>query len=204
MKKLKKSLVAATLMVSLLTPVVSQAAGSIPKVASAKPVEIYINGQVQNIPDNMGKAYLDSSNGRVMIPLRYVAETMNCVVNYVPKTATQEAGFLIGNRKLFVQMNIGSHDAILRDNETSKTVTVDSPAIVYDERSYVPVRFISEVLGLKVDWKEENNLGKVLITGSLEPDQKSTENKSLNITEKDGKATMTITDKDGQEKTIHY
>lgn len=202
MKQLTKSIAVATLAFSLVLPVTTQAAGALPKTASEKPVEISINGQLQTIPADMGKPYLDNTNERVMIPVRYVAEAMNCVVNYVPKTDAQPAGFLIGNRKIFVQMNIGSHEAVLRDNGNSKTVSVDAPALVYDERSYVPVRFISEVLGLTVEWKEEDGKGKVLISGSLEPDRVKEETSKQ--TDAKGTSTLTVTDKNGQTQVLHY
>lgn len=163
----KKYLILA-LLLAMMAPLSVSAAGKLPPQAGDKEIQIHINGKLQDIPEDMGNAYLDTETERVMVPLRYIVEELHAIVQFAPKTETQEAEVVVGDLQKFVRMKIGSNVAEIRDDgaEEARNVTIDAPAILYDERTYVPIRFVSEVMGLQVEWKDEG-LGKVIITGEL-------------------------------------
>lgn len=161
MKKLKKIL-GVGIMTMLLTTSVF-AAGKLPKEASDKNINIYINDNIQTIPEDMGKAYLDKTNDRVMVPIRYISENLGANINYYQRKGTNTSGILIGAIDVLVELDINSTKAKINNGGVDSIVNLDSPAILFDGRTYVPIRFVSETLGLDVDWKNDS----VYISGNF-------------------------------------
>ena len=139
-----------------LVPSVIFAEGALPPSASKVDVNIYINKTLQNVPDKMGKAYIDSKTNRTMVPVRFISEALGATVNFIPELENQKAGFLIGTRGKIIRMNIDENEASVMEKDAEKKVVLDSAAILYDGRSYVPVRFLSEALGFKVEYTDGN------------------------------------------------
>ncbi len=81
MKNIKKLLGIGIMSIVLSTSVF--AAGKLPKEAADKDINIYINNSIQNIPEDMGKAYLDKTNNRVMVPVRYITENLGANINFL-------------------------------------------------------------------------------------------------------------------------
>lgn len=161
MKKLKKIL-GVGIMTMLLTTSVF-AAGKLPKEASDKNINIYINDNIQTIPEDMGKAYLDKTNDRVMVPIRYISENLGANINFYQRKGTNTSGILIGAIDVLVELDINSTKAKINNGGVDSVVNLDSPAILFDGRTYVPIRFVSETLGLNVDWKNDS----VYISGNF-------------------------------------
>ena len=161
MKKLKK-IIGVGIMTMLLTTSVF-AAGKLPKEASDKNINIYINDNIQTIPEDMGKAYLDKTNDRVMVPIRYISENLGANINFYQRKGTNTSGILIGAIDVLVELDINSTKAKINNGGVDSIVNLDSPAILFDGRTYVPIRFVSETLGLGVDWKNDS----VYISGNF-------------------------------------
>lgn len=154
MNKLKKFAILGIMTAALSTSVF--AAGKLPKDALDKNVNIYINESAQTIPQEMGRAYLDKNTNRVMVPIRYISENMGAQINFYQRKETNTSGILIGAIDVLVELDINSTKAKVNKAGTESVVNLDSPAILYDGRTYVPIRFISETLGLDVDWKNDS------------------------------------------------
>lgn len=154
MKKFKKLAIVGIMSMLLSTSVF--AAGKLPKDALDKNVNIYINNNLQNIPEDMGRAYLDKNTNRVMVPIRYISENLGAQINFYQRKETNTSGILIGAIDVLVELDINSTKAKLNLGGEDSVVNLDSPAILYDGRTYVPIRFISETLGLNVDWKDDS------------------------------------------------
>lgn len=154
MKKFKKLAIVGIMSMVLSTSVF--AAGKLPKDALDKNVNIYINNNLQNIPEDMGRAYLDKNTNRVMVPIRYISENLGAQINFYQRKETNTSGILIGAIDVLVELDINSTKAKLNLGGEDSVVNLDSPAILYDGRTYVPIRFISETLGLNVDWKNDS------------------------------------------------
>ncbi len=88
-----------------------------------------------------------SEESRTMIPVRFVAEALGAEVGWVAETSS----VLITNNDEKITLAIGSNEITI-NGEVS---TMDTAAVVRNERTYVPVRFISEALGYKVTWNGE-------------------------------------------------
>jgi hypothetical protein len=82
--------------------------------------------------------------GRVLVPLRGIFEKMGATVEWRPTTRMVVAAR--GNT--LVELTIGSR--IAQVNE--RPITFDVPAMILRGRTLVPLRFISESLGARVDW----------------------------------------------------
>lgn len=154
MKKFKKLAIVGIMSMVLSTSVF--AAGKLPKDALDKNVNIYINNNLQSIPEDMGRAYLDKNTNRVMVPIRYISENLGAQINFYQRKETNTSGILIGAIDVLVELDINSTKAKLNLGGEDSVVNLDSPAILYDGRTYVPIRFISETLGLNVDWKDDS------------------------------------------------
>lgn len=187
MKKFKKLAIVGIMSMVLSTSVF--AAGKLPKDALDKNVNIYINNNLQNIPENMGRAYLDKNTNRVMVPIRYISENLGAQINFYQRKETNTSGILIGAIDVLVELDINSTKAKLNLGGEDSVVNLDSPAILYDGRTYVPIRFISETLGLNVDWKDDSVYisGKFKTKGkryNYEEDNKEEEIKKDNNSDK--------------------
>ncbi|MDU5805908.1 MAG: copper amine oxidase N-terminal domain-containing protein [Peptoniphilus harei] len=186
MKYIKKLVGIGIMSIVLSTSVF--AAGKLPKEAADKDINIYINNNVQNIPEDMGKAYLDKTNDRVMVPVRYITENLGANINFYQRKDTNTSGILIGAIDVLVELDINSTKAKVNNGGNENIVNLDSPAILFDGRTYVPIRFISETLGLNVDWKNDS----VYISGNFktkgkrynyEEDNKSSDKKENELKE---------------------
>lgn len=157
MKKFNlKKAVTAALLVSMMAPAVVSAAGQLPPSAASQGVSIVVNGERQTPPADMGSPYIDMNSSRTMVPVRFVSEKLGLNVNYVMRS--EEAplgGIIVGDKNgTVITMNTNSTTAIKTTKDERKTLVMDAPSIIYDGRTYVPIRFISEALGYEVDWKD--------------------------------------------------
>ena len=93
-------------------------------------------------------------NDRTMLPMRAIFEEYGATLewNDSSKTATATLG------DTTVTVAIGGSIAYVND----QPVELDSPAVIVNSRTLVPVRFISESLGFKVDWDGDERV--VIIT----------------------------------------
>ena len=154
MKKLNKIAVLGLMTMVLSTSVF--AAGKLPKDASDKNIDIFINDTVQTIPQEMGRAYFDKKTNRVMVPIRYISENLGAQINFYERNENNTRGVLIGAIDVLVELDINSTKAKVNKAGNESIIELDSPSILYDGRTYVPIRFISETLGLSVDWKDNS------------------------------------------------
>ena len=83
-------------------------------------------------------------NGRTLVPMRGIFEALGAQITWDDSTKTVEG--VKGDIK--VSLQIGNVSAKVNDSG----VTLDTPAKIINGRTMVPVRFISEALGCKVDW----------------------------------------------------
>ena len=100
-------------------------------------------------------------NDRTMLPARFVAENLGAVVTWnSEKKEVTIKGKNAKNEDITILIYIDSDIAYVNNEQ----VKLDSPAFVENDRTYTPIRFISEQLGADVEWNE--NEQKVIITKS--------------------------------------
>jgi hypothetical protein len=86
-------------------------------------------------------------NGRVLVPLRAIFETLGAKVGWDAKTQTVTA--TKGDK--VITLKIGSRVAKINGS----TKNLDQAALEMNGRTLVPVRFISESLGEIVNWDDK-------------------------------------------------
>ncbi|MBI2973715.1 MAG: hypothetical protein HYY39_08025 [Armatimonadetes bacterium] len=106
---------------------------------SAQAIRVIVDGQpvfFDQPPVTIG--------GRVLVPLRGVFEQLGAFVDWDRATNTVTA-VRAGTQ---IQLRIGSRQALVN----GAPVFLDTPPMVVRGRTLVPLRFISEALGARVDW----------------------------------------------------
>ena len=98
-------------------------------------------------------------NDRTMLPARFVAENLGATVEW---DETGNGIVTITKDDVKIVIYIGEENAVVN----GETVKLDSPAFIENDRTYTPIRFISENLGATVDWDEETK--EVIITKKLD------------------------------------
>lgn len=108
--------------------------------AAPSAVKLYVENRFITMPD--GAAYI--TNGRTMVPVRFVSEALKYDVNWnqEAKTVTIKSG---GSEVL---LTIGSKLA----SKDGKEIQIDALPVLTDGRTYVPLRLVSEALGAEVNW----------------------------------------------------
>lgn len=107
------------------------------KVNAPSEIKIMVSGK-EIKPET--PAYIE--NGRTMVPLRFISEALGEKVDWNAETKS----VIIGDNKAVLAIGSKEIDA------NGKKITIDSPAVIKNSRTFVPLRAISEILGAKVDW----------------------------------------------------
>ena len=107
---------------------------------------------------------------RTMLPARFVAENLGAKVEWdgEKQLVTITGKNLKTDESVTILITIGAATAKVNGKE----IKLDSPAFIENDRTYTPIRFISESLGASVEWVEKEQ--KVIIT---KPEIKKAETK---------------------------
>ncbi len=89
------------------------------------------------------------NNGRTQIPIRAVAEAFGCEVDW--NDYAYVATLTKGDRKVIIKLN-SKYMQVGNDITGYETIIMDTIAQIVNDRTYIPVRFAGEALGLKVEW----------------------------------------------------
>lgn len=111
---------------------------------------LVINGQ-EIFPDVPLLVHL----GRMLVPIRIVAETLGAQVAWDQETRTA----VVQGAASQILLPIGQTQATV-DGEP---VTLDAPAVLYMDRTLVPLRFVAEALGCEVGWDEAMRTASVRV-----------------------------------------
>ena len=92
-------------------------------------------------------------NDRTLVPLRFIFETLGAEVDW--DANTQSA--LVESSGNSVRFSINDTNAKVN----GQVKTMDIPARLIESKTMVPLRFLSEELGFKVHWDEENRIATI-------------------------------------------
>lgn len=98
----------------------------------------------ENITNLDSPPYVDQSTNRTLVPLRFIAEAFGAEVSW--DNFTRTATVKLNEKEIKIQ--IGNNSASVNGN----FVSLDQPPVIQNNRTMVPIRFIAENLGAKVDW----------------------------------------------------
>jgi len=119
--------------------------------------------------------YIDASSGRTLVPLRFISESLGYLVkwddqdktvriynkidmNSVDRTEGSVEYFTSWSTYKYVKLTIGSNVAetcgeyIIGEYVNIEKESLDQAPVIKDGRTMLPVRFISEQMGLNVEW----------------------------------------------------
>ena len=116
---------------------------NITKAEASGDISIFVNGMKQSYSQPP-----IIKNGRTLVPLRGIFETLGASVQWNPETKTIDAAK--GNTSVWLK--IGSTSTKVN----GKTIIISTPAQIRNGRTLVPLRFISESLGDSVVWNNES------------------------------------------------
>ena len=139
MKKMKKKNVISKILLLLL--ILSSFIFSGYKIQ--KPIKIYINGQV--VESDQPPLLIDN---RTFVPIRVIAEDLGATVNYDNKDRI----VTIKRDKTNILLTIGDDIARISSDVETRPAILDAPAFLRNDRTYLPLRSISELFGMQVDW----------------------------------------------------
>lgn len=101
-------------------------------------------------------------NGRTLVPVRFIFEPLGLNVSW-----DSERQVAIGEKDgLYIEMPIGSQYVTVN----GQLVVLDVPAKIYNNRTYVPLRFVSEATGALVTWESETRTVKIDSQNIVEKD----------------------------------
>ncbi len=168
-KILTLMLIAALILTTLLMPKVTNANSKTTtiklKIGSKT---VYVDG----VPKKIDVApFIDPHSNRTLVPVRFVVEGLGGEVSWHPyerfvgvRVGLRKVGLWIGKKTAKISNQLPDWEKF----DTFKTVTTDqAPEIVPPGRTMIPLRFVSESVGAKVDWNGETR--EITITLSYNP-----------------------------------
>lgn len=109
-------------------------------------------------------------NNRTMVPVRVIMESLGASVEW---NDLMRQVVVMSNGKIMI-FTINSPKVYVG----STSVTLDSPPVIVNDRTLVPIRFISENLGYEVFWNDETRT--VVISGSDADNSDDTKEENTN------------------------
>ncbi|MDK2784971.1 MAG: N-acetylmuramoyl-L-alanine amidase [Bacillota bacterium] len=118
------------------------ALANLPAQAEAGGVKLIINGTpvVPDVPPIF-------KNNRTLVPLRVISEGLGAQVGWNASTRTVTVRAPGHKISLVIGRSVATLDG--------KNIKLDAPAIIVKNRTFVPLRFISEALGAEVNWDQK-------------------------------------------------
>lgn len=121
-------------------------------IAQAAP-KVILDGQTLNF--DVSPIY---EEGRYLVPFRAISEQLGAKVDWDGKSETVTAV----KPGIEVKMKIGGLAVV-----NGKEINLDVPARIVEGRTVVPIRFLSESFGAKVEWNEKEQ--KIMISSQILP-----------------------------------
>jgi hypothetical protein len=114
--------------------------------STIREVKVYVDGKEVSFPDQ--KPYIDANN-RTLVPVRFPAEVFGAKVDWDGKDGKGRVDIAKPANNKNVQLWINQRNYLVNGSSRS----MDTEAVLTPQgRTVVPVRFIAEALGVKVEW----------------------------------------------------
>lgn len=112
-----------------------------------RPIHIYLNGQ--NITENQ-KVHTVMKEDRTFVPLRVIAEELGCKVDW----NQEKKEVKVSQGEDLLLMRVGSKEY----SKNNAKMKMDVEPFIEEDKTYLPVRFVGESLGIPVEWDQENRM----------------------------------------------
>ncbi len=126
----------------------------IKKVSPYKlPAKLLKDGSIHVVNGNSEVAFdakPQNIDGRVLVPVRAITEELQYEVEFVNSKVV-----VLTKGTTSIELTIGSEMVKKIVDGVAVSTKLDTKPFITEERTYVPVRFLSEELGLQVEWSQE-------------------------------------------------
>jgi hypothetical protein len=135
--------------------------GIVPPADFGRWVKISLNRDTVTNPYGDVRPYVVKSTNRTLVPLRYVSEAFGAKVEWNQEKS--QATVEWRGQKIVVP--VGKDVAVVNEKE----VRLDQPAVLWNSRTMVPLRFLMEAVGATVEWDDVNSFVHIALEGAQCP-----------------------------------
>lgn len=96
-------------------------------------------------------------NGRTLVPLRAVAEYLNCNVDWDQENKVIT---LIRGDKI-IELQINNTLITVTDSKNAYEILTETPAVIVNNTTMVPIRAVAEIFEAGVEWDNDNKVVKI-------------------------------------------
>ena len=107
-----------------------------------------VGNQIQQIDESNPEVVPYIGGDRTLVPLRFIAETLGADVSYDNGLIT------ISGNGYTIKMTVGEKNYTVNGVEN----TLDTPAVISNDRTFVPLRAIAEAMDFNVEWLDSSQL----------------------------------------------
>lgn len=115
---------------------------------------ITIMGSPVKFSDEMGKPWINDQ-GRTMVPVRIIAEQLGYEVDWDQSTFT----VMIDSEDTSIRLEVGKTTAMVNGKSVPIDIqdgkVVNTRSVISKDRTYVPLRFVVEALGLEIKYTQD-------------------------------------------------
>lgn len=128
-------------------------------------VTVYLNGRALKTPYDPIRgvqepgAYLAASTGRVMMPVRFFTEAFGGEVDW--SQAQRKARLQLPTGSKLIQLWLDEDKGLVG----LKSLPLDQKPVLFLDRMFVPVRFLTEGFGGQVEWNHSNRSAHIQLNG---------------------------------------
>ena len=125
----------------------------------ASDVDLQINGERINFTDSNGATVNPGIiNSRMMVPMRKIFEVLGAEVNWNGETRT-----VTGTKgNIEIKLQIDNKIATKTINGITEEIVLDTPPMLMNSRTMVPLRFVAESLDKQVGWDADNRTAIII------------------------------------------
>ncbi len=123
-------------------------------------LNVMVDGACVAFPDVMPERV----NGRIMVPMRNLLETLGAAIDFDLATRTVKASL---NQQKLTHVIGSDKIAVTEADGTTREIQMDCSSYLRNGRTMVPVRFMSEALGCYVGWDATYQTAVVIDSAAL-------------------------------------
>lgn len=97
--------------------------------------------------------FIDEESSRTMVPLRAFGNASGCSVEWIEDTGE----IVLNNNYKTIEFAIGNSNITVSSGDQSEVVNMETAPVIVENRAFIPLRVISELLGYDVKWNGVEN-----------------------------------------------
>lgn len=124
-------------------------------------ITVKVDGQAAVFPD--AQPYINE-DGRTMVPVRFLSSALGASVDWSGKMRL--VSIMRGKER--IALIVGESEATVSGEKSTVKKQFDTRAVIKQDRTFVPLRFISETLGAGVGWDPNTRTVIIRTDGTVE------------------------------------